>query len=109
MKGKRQLLHATSTFQTSYTQPSSTQPQGLALQQKNLPRQKSEDSGVKQREHTVCAEHWYRSAGTLRGLIKEMENTQWDHKAIGPNSMPNPKTADPAANVNTRYKARNSH
>lgn len=36
---------------------------------------------------TACAQHWHRSAGTLAGLIKKMENTQWDQETIVPNPV----------------------
>lgn len=83
MEGKRQLLHATSPFQTFYTQPSSTQPQELVLQQKNLPRKKTEDSGVRQREHTACAEICWDTVRFDRGNGEY----QWDQEAIVPNPM----------------------
>lgn len=84
--GKRQRLHPTSASEAFNAQQSFAHPWELALQQQDFPRQKIEDSGIKQREHAVCAEHWYecRSAGAPGNLIKEIENTRWDQEAVVP-------------------------
>lgn len=84
--GKRHLLRATSVSQTFIAQQSFAHPRELVPQQKDLPRQKTEDSGIKQREHAARAEHWYelRPAGAPGGFIEEIENTRWDKEAVVP-------------------------
>lgn len=105
----RQLLHAAFISQTFNTQQPFIHPWEAVLQQKGLPRQKAENSGIKQRENSVCAELWYEhgSAGPPGGFDKG--NREY---TVGPRSCCAESHAklncSPCWSYYTRYKARGS-